>query len=322
MLALFPGCVSYPYRGTPNSIPPPVEPAHHYSYFKSDKPIPLWPEKAQEHEDYFLTKIILKPHLTLPNEEQSINLYLYRPRGFKAEHPALILLPITNGNGLTENLAGYFVRRGFVVLRFPSRGELGALKNEHDALTRFSQIIRDDVMNVKRGLQWLKEQPEVDTSRIGIMGISLGAILSSLIIELEADIRAAVLFLGGGNLPGIFQTSKEGPIAQFRNRRFAKEMFEDPLNGGNLEDYFQEMKSVLDPIDPLRRQSLLSPDRILMVNGYFDTVIKRQYARELWNHLQKPNLIYLPAGHHTSALFYPYARFRALGHFERFLVGD
>ena len=72
-------------------------------------------------------------------------------------------------------------------------------------------------MNIKRGLRWLREQPQVDASRIGIMGISLGAMLSALMIELEPDIRAAVLFLGGGNLAGIFQTSKEKthrPVSQ------------------------------------------------------------------------------------------------------------
>ena len=71
---------------------------------------------------------------------------------------------------------------------------------------------------------------------------------------------------------------------------------EEPLNGGDLEGYLQEMRSVLYPIDPLHYPSLLTPDRILMVNGYFDAVIKRRYTRELWNHLKKPTLIFsLPA---------------------------
>ncbi len=320
ILALLPGCVSYPYQKTVTSQTSTVTAVHDYAQFESDNPIALWSEKATEYEDHFLSKIILKPQITLPNEGQNIVLSYYRPKGLKVENPALILLPITNGNVVTENLAHYFVSKGFIVLRFPSRSELSALKNVYHALTRFSQIIRDDVMNIKRGLQWLKEQPEVDAGRIGIMGISLGAILSSLMIELEADIRAAVLFLGGGNLAGIFQTSKEKPIAQFRERRFAQGISQGSLDGKDLEEYLQEMKSVLDPIDPLRYPSLLAAERILMVNGYFDAVIDRRYARALWNHLQRPSLIYIPTGHYGSILFYHYARFRALRHFERYLV--
>ena len=113
------------------------------------------------------------------------------------------------------------------------------------------------------------------------MGISLGAILSALMIELEPDFRAAVLFLGGGDLPGIFQNLKEKPIAQFRKKRFTEGSLEEAPNGEDLEDYLQEMKSALYPIDPLHYPSLLTPDRILMVNGYFDAVIKRRYTQAL-----------------------------------------
>ena len=150
ILALLQGCVSYTYQGAVSSPTAPVASIQHYGHFESAEPIPFWAEKVQEHEDYFLSKIILKPQIILPNEEQRINLSCYRPKGFKAKYPALILLPITNGNGVTENLAHYFVKRGLIVLRYPSRNELDVLNNEQNALTRFSQIIRDDVMNIKR----------------------------------------------------------------------------------------------------------------------------------------------------------------------------
>ena len=135
IFAWLPGCVSYTYQGTASTPTAPVASIQHYGHFESAEPIPFWAEKVQEHEDYFLSKIILKPQTILPHEEQRINLSYYRPKGFKAEYPRLILLPITSGNGVTENLAHYFVKRGFIVLRYPSRNELDVLNNEPNALT-------------------------------------------------------------------------------------------------------------------------------------------------------------------------------------------
>ena len=209
-----------------------------------------------------------------------------------------------------------------LVLKLSSKNSKKLQTKNLYSLIHFSLIIRDDVMNIKRGLQWLREQPEVDASRIGIKGLSLGAILSTLMIELEPDIRAAVLFLGGGNLPGILQTSKEKPIAQFRKNRFAEGSLGESFISQDSEDYLQQMKSVLDPVDPLRYPIVLAPERILMMNGFFDAVIERRFAGELWKHLRKPSLICFPSSHYTSALFYHYARFRALRHFKRHLAED
>ncbi len=176
------------------------------------------------------------------------------------------------------------------------------------------------MVNVRKGLAWLKEQPGVDGDRIGIMGISMGAILSSLLIEVQPGIQAAVLFLGGGNLPGIFKTSKEDPIADFRERSLEKIQPNGDPTDANWEKFIAEAREVLGPVDPLKYPSLLPPERILMVNGYFDAVIKKSYTQELWTHLKEPTLIYLPAGHYGSVLFFHYARYKALQHFNRFLA--
>ena len=315
------GCVSYPFKGPVDLIPLPVIPSPDTTFFETNEPIALSVIKVEEEGDFSLTTLALKPNRTLPQEKDELHLGFYKPIGLKSKWPAIVLLPITSGDYITENLARYFVDKGFIVLRFPSRNELGIFSDENKDLTHFRQVLRDDVLNVRRGLRWLKDHPDVDSKRIGMMGISLGAILTSLMIEIDPDIQAAVLFLGGGNLPEIFRTSKERPIAGYRERHFQKKLAKNNPTDEEWKQFLEEAKHDLGKVDPLRYPSLLTPARILMVNGFFDAVIKRSYTKELWNHLGEPNLIYLPAGHYGSVLFFHYARYKSLKHFKRFLVG-
>ena len=317
---LISGCISFPYQGEPH---PPLQqnrPLQKYTFFESSNLSPLSIKKKRHHENYSLTTLSLTPTVYLPHEKGPLTLAYYEPIDSNFKKPALILLPITSGDDITENLARYFVEKGLVVLRFPSRNELGLFSDKEKNLVHFQEILRDDVINIQRGLKWLKAQPKVDPHRIGIMGISLGAILASLLIEMEPSFQAAVLFLGGGNLPEIFRTSREEPIAQFR-RRFLEQLgSKDGQQERHRAFFLAEAKRILRPVDPLQYPSRLDPDRILMINGYFDGVIQRRFSQELWEHLGEPAITYIPAGHYGSVLFFYYARYKAYQHLERFMV--
>ena len=322
MAILVSGCVSFPYRG--ESHPPPQHNGllQKYTFFESPTLPPLSIKKKRHHENYSLTTLSLTPTIYLPHEKGPLTLAYYEPIDSNFKKPALILLPITSGDDITENLARYFVEKGLVVLRFPSRNELGLFSDKEKNLVHFQEILRDNVINIQRGLRWLKEQPEVDPHRIGIMGISMGAILASLVIEMEPSFQAAVLFLGGGNLAEIFRTSREEPIAQFR-KRFLEELgSENGQQERYREIFFTEAKRILRPVEPLQYPSRLDPDRILMINGYFDGVIQRAFSQELWKHLGEPAITYLPAGHYSSVLFFYYVRYKAYKHLERFMVNS
>jgi hypothetical protein len=59
-----------------------------------------------------------------------------------------------------------------------------------------------------------------------------------------------------------------------------------------------------------------------MINARFDRVIKRRYVEALWREYGQPELVWLPTGHYTAALFSPYARQKVLTHFRRVFGGD
>jgi dienelactone hydrolase len=62
------------------------------------------------------------------------------------------------------------------------------------------QFARQGVVDLRRALEVVSAHPEVDGSRAGYVGFSLGAMLGALFCAHDPRIRAAVLAIGGGGM--------------------------------------------------------------------------------------------------------------------------
>jgi dienelactone hydrolase len=302
------GCLYYGHYGARIDRPPGESPADSIDpdYFQLETP-PTPPRlfSYRKREGYAIQKVIFKVHTA----------FLYRPESIKPA-PAVILLPITQGDFYTKQMAHFFAEQGLIVLRFQSHGHLLTARNSRDALTEFEELLKEDVLDVLEGFEWLNEQPSVDHERIGIVGVSMGAIIASVVAGVEPRIRAGVFILGGGDLSGIMFSSKEPSIVAIRKRIEEEEDL-------TREELVAEAGRRLHDVDPLTYADRLDPNRILMINGYFDHVIKRRYSTALWEAAGEPPRVMLPTGHYTAALFFHYAQNRALAHLQRvFRLGD
>jgi dienelactone hydrolase len=139
---------------------------------------------------------------------------LYRPKTYTGKLPALI---VVNGHG-GDKYSWYsfysgmlYARGGAVVLTYDpiGEGERNAERKSgtraHDKLVpppemarRMSGLMITDVM---QAVSYLSQRPEVDASRIGAMGYSMGSFVLSLACAVETRLRACVL-VGGGNIDG------------------------------------------------------------------------------------------------------------------------
>jgi hypothetical protein len=84
---------------------------------------------------------------------------------------------------------------------------------------------------------------------------------------------------------------------------------------------------VRHPATALTTTSLFAEDHtntalLDMLNARFDRVIRRPYTEMLWRAGGRPELIWLPTGHYTEALFSPYARHKVFTHVRRVFGGD
>lgn len=119
-------------------------------------------------------------------------------------HPAVLLI---TGSGLQDRdetvfehkpflvIADHLTRAGFVVLRVDDRG-IG--KSTGDPKNATIQVNATDV---EAGVAFLKNQKEVDPTRIGLIGHSEGGIIAPMVAARSKDV-AFIVSLAGTGLPG------------------------------------------------------------------------------------------------------------------------
>jgi dienelactone hydrolase len=143
------------------------------------------------------------------------------------------------------------------------------------------QAFEQSTSDVSTVVTWLQNQPEIDPTRIGAVGVSLGAIVLHLTMGLDERIRAGVAFLGAGNLVDINQDSLLGRLF-LRSRRWK-------LTTQDIEQ--------LKTVDPLTYANRNRPRRVLMVQAARDAFIPQHAAQELWEALGRPPIQWLDTNH-------------------------
>jgi len=252
--------------------------------------------------------------LTYPSAEtgKRVGAYFYRPLG-RPPFPVVVILPITNGDAITEHFARFFAERRFAVLQYTTRGNFGAIippeQTGRGVIQRFKDYFHAYVVDILHGIDWLETRPAADRSQIGIFGISQGAIVGSVLAGLDPRIQAGVFILGGGGLAGILSSTEEKSLAEIRKRILRSGEF-------SKESFHQEATAAFSPVDPLTYAGCVRPSTTLLVDARYDRVIFPTYAEQLWEKMGKPPRIQIPAGHYTAGLFLPYIRSTALRHFQ------
>jgi dienelactone hydrolase len=167
------------------------------------------------------------PGKTVEVRNGSVTLHglLWRPQG-KGPFPAVLL---NHGSGRTreqlERLGLYekqadllgpvFARHGYVFLYLFRRGvglsaDQGAnafdLMNQQAAAhgqearnaLQMKLLENGDMTDALAGLEFLRAQPDVDVSKVAVIGDSFGGSLTLLLAEREPKLRAVVIFAGAG----------------------------------------------------------------------------------------------------------------------------
>ena len=118
--------------------------------------------------------------------------------------------------------------------------------------------------------------------------------------------------MGGADLAGILETSEENSLIKFRQRVINHE-------GLDPQKFRDTAARVLRTVDPLGYAAKLDSSRILMINGYFDQVIRREHAKSFWEASGRPELVFIPTGHYSAGLLLAYARAKTVAHFQKSL---
>lgn len=231
----------------------------------------------------------------------------------------LLVLPVLHDplNLAVGPLARYLALQGFAVLEVRSGPSfLGRVRVEPQGIgPTWEEVVTGMIVDGRRALDWLGAREEVDPRRLGIVGVSHGAIVGPCVMGADARLAAGVFCMGGGDEGLLVARSWERNVRRFRRRLMRARGLRDP------EALLQAGPERLSPTDPLRYAPAVDPGRVLVVKTRWDLAVPPEAQDKLWEALGRPRRIRLPLGHISFGLAYPMIARRAAAFLHQQLPG-
>ena len=220
--------------------------------------------------------------------------------------PVILVLPILGGNNnIASIFARYFAKHGFataIVHRQNRYKKMGYLKHTN-------QIMRQIVFDHKQAIDWIESRPELDASRIGVFGVSMGGIKSALISALDQRIATSVIALAGGDLPYILAHTDERRIKKERDTLLQEKDL-------TVQELQKELNEKIE-CDPINYAQYIDASKTLMILAYFDSTVHFHKGKELKEKIGNPETIYLLSGHYSAIIYLPYVKYQARKFLQR-----
>jgi hypothetical protein len=147
-------------------------------------------------------------------------------------------------------------------------------------MIRTLEAIRQSVIDTRAILAWLGSQTDTP---IGVMGISLGAFITYLLLGTDDRPAFAIPIMGHGEL-----------IHGADGAALLKHVQQDILAQGLNFDDTPELTAALTAI---KMQPRIPPERILPINGLYDMIVSPERAETLFKAWNIPKVVWLPGGH-------------------------
>jgi dienelactone hydrolase len=234
---------------------------------------------------------------------QSIEFEYYDLDG-DSRTPVVVLLPIFNGQlAIPRYFARYFANQGLSAV-VVTRG-----RDPLAALTAPVETVQGNLLDYRRVLDWIEQQPELDARRIGLFGMSLGGMDAVMLTALDDRVQALVIAMAGGDLSYL--------LANTNYRRVVR------MVGAVAEELDTSRAALvanLDAaivLDPLALAPYVDAERVLMILTRTDAIVPFEAQQELRTRMGAPEALYLATGHRLSVVFFPRLRSEAFEFFAR-----
>ena len=252
-------------------------------------------ESRLETSNYTVLAVQFPSPIVTPDvENNTVHVEYFQPKR-PGRRPGVIVLHILGADfALSRYVAARLADQGVAALflKLPyygerrPRGDGEAKRFLSSDIERTVLAMRQGVCDVRRGAAWLAARPELDPSRLGVMGISLGGIVASLACAIDPTLSRGAFLLAGGDLARILWEMPEG--ARYRAAWIA--------SGRTFDD----LKALTDPFDPVTHAARLKKKHVLMIAGNVDEVVPPSCTRALWTAAGRPPLTWYDCGHYSA----------------------
>lgn len=249
--------------------------------------------KHAEVEVYTLT--FPSPVKTKHESNNTVPCEYYLPKG-AAKRPAVVVLDILDGALVVSRAqALWLAQHGIpaVIVQMAYYGPRRPPGTKEKLLTidvdKSVANITQTVLDCRRAVAWLESRPEVDATRIGLLGTSLGSFVGGVVAGIEPKIKSACLLLGGGGLVDSFnQHPQAGPALGML-----------ALVGITPD----KLKKQINPVDPLTYAGTLKTKKLLLIGASRDDIVPPVAMKTLWEATDKPPIVWVDATHVGAALY-------------------
>jgi len=264
-------------------------PLFSYKLKLKDINVRLKPQKEGKVWEEFQIKFDVKDFKEGKNKYAKAFFFVQKDKTEKG--PCLILLPPTGGPiELIRSYGEDFANRGFNVMAFYRRETFF----RPDKPLEFNiNLVRQAVIDVRRGIDYFETRDDMDSNKIGIMGISLGGIITALSIQADQRIGAGATVVSAAFLPDILDSSGYNRVRKLRKGIMKSEKV-------RREDLVEYIKPIVKEIDPATYAKRIDPSRFLMINGRSDNIIKYHVAKNTWEAYGRPTMHLTFFGHYAT----------------------
>ena len=216
-------------------------------------------ELRSENDFYRVYRLTYpSPMVTTVEPNNTVPADYYLPKGLgpgAARRPAVLCLHILHGNFELEHIVcSMLARRGIpsVMIKLPYYGERSPNGRRNFLIANpklLAESLVQGIQDSRRTIDVLAARPEVDPQRIGVVGISMGAMTAATVAGNDSRVWRAGLVLAGGGLLDIIHHARETREWSQLIRR---------LPAGEREAMERAIGEV-DPLRPRRRPPRAGP---------------------------------------------------------------
>ncbi len=223
---------------------------------------------------------------------ERVAFHLLRPKG-AAPRPLVACLPIlAGGHELMWLVASRLAAHGYAAAWTDRVAP--ALRNQRSP--EMNTLFRGTVQHNRMLLRWAEARADLFApGRVGLVGLSTGGLVGTVLLALEPQVAAGALCLAGADLPSLLLASGEQRVVDWRAWRARV----DGIAGTALR---REMERELSA-DPGYFCAAIAAERVLLIHADLDAVVVPANQDLLWEGLGRPRRIRIhPLGHYATGL--------------------
>jgi len=170
--------------------------------------------------------------------------------------------------------------------------------------------IAQTVIDYRRAIDLISQLPNIDTTRIGILGGSMGGIVGAMLAGVDSRIKVSVIIVGAGHWSEMLKLSDH---------------FTAPALREYLHGHYSMIDRLLMPVDPIT--VIHRVNHLQMHHGTKDMTVPYSLAVELFEKASEPKEFHSYEGHDHESIFKDFAATvvlvqRAVRWFKKYLLNS